>query len=192
MRIMIIGVADASRRMLFRGRCRFLPCMAAVMLILSASTGLRAENFDVYPFATPEEAARFDALTAELRCPKCQNQSIADSNAPIAQDLRARTHELMRAGRSDEEIIVYLTERYGEFVRYRPPLNAVTALLWIGPFLLLLLAVTVIVLRVRRRAGVSPTTLPTDAPENSIAGAAADTEKVRAILKRFVEPEPRS
>lgn len=162
------------------------------LMLLAGVSGSHAENFDVYPFETTGEEARFDALIAELRCPKCQNQSIADSNAPIAQDLRARTYELVRDGRSDEEIITHLTERYGDFIRYRPPLNAVTVLLWIGPFLLLLLAGTVIVLRLRRRTLLRAATSTTDFPENHVADAAVDAEKVRKILGRFVEQEPRA
>lgn len=141
-----------------------------------------AENFDLYPFESPEEEARFDRLTQELRCPKCQNQSLADSNAPIAQDLRKRTYELVRAGRSDEQIVAYLKERYGEFITYRPAFNAVTALLWTGPFLLLLVAGGVLVFRLRRRAAAAAATGE---------GALTDADRVRDILNRF-DREPRA
>lgn len=122
----------------------------AVLLGLAAAFAA-AENFDLYEFESPEQEARFEALIAELRCPKCQNQNLADSNAPIAKDLRGRTWELVREGRSDEEIVRHLKERYGEFITYRPPLNAVTLLLWAGPFLLLLVVSGVLVVRLRRR-----------------------------------------
>lgn len=135
-----------------------------------------AENFDLYSFESPEEEARFDRLIQELRCPKCQNQSLADSNAPIAQDLRKRTYELLRAGRSDEQIVAYLKERYGEFITYRPAFNAVTALLWTGPFLLLLVTGGVLVFRLRRRAATTAA---------MGEGALTDADRVRDILNRF-------
>jgi cytochrome c-type biogenesis protein CcmH len=147
--------------------------MCAAVLLLCALP-LHAENFDVYPFASAEEEARFDRLTHELRCPKCQNQSIADSNAPIALDLRQRTYELVREGNSDEEIVNYLKERYGDFITYRPPFNAVTVMLWAGPFLLLMLAVVVLLLLRRRRP-------PAGSP-------AVSGESVSAILARHDTP----
>ncbi len=94
---------------------------------------------------------RFHSLTAELRCLVCQNQSIADSHAPLAQDLRKQVREMMLAGRSDAEIRDYMTERYGDFVLYRPPMKPLTWALWFGPFLFLLLGL-VAAWRLRRPA----------------------------------------
>jgi cytochrome c-type biogenesis protein CcmH len=96
------------------------------------------------------EEARFHALTAELRCVQCQNQSLADSNAQIAHDLRREVLDLMQQGRSDAQIKQFLVERYGEFVLYRPQLEQRTWLLWFGPLALLLIGVA-IVLRMLRR-----------------------------------------
>lgn len=149
--------------------------VAAILLALCALVA-RAENFDLYQFENAEQEARFDALIEELRCPKCQNQNLADSNAPIARDLRERTYELVREGRSDEEIVNYLRDRYGDFITYRPPLNAVTLLLWAGPFLLLVVVGTVLLLRVRKRAAT--------------AGAAIDRPdpgQVQDILRRYAD-----
>ena len=98
------------------------------------------------------EERRFNALLAELRCVMCQNQSLADSNAQIAHDLRREVFDLMRGGRSDREIKDFLVERYGDFVLYQPPLGAATWLLWFGPGLLLLAGAAVIVRVVRRRS----------------------------------------
>lgn len=84
------------------------------------------------------QEARYQALIAELRCLVCQNQTIAESSAPLAVDLRNQVKTQIVAGRSQAEIIDYLTQRYGDFVLYRPPFKASTALLWLGPFLLLL------------------------------------------------------
>lgn len=91
-------------------------------------------------FADPALAARYEALTRELRCLVCQNQSIADSHATLATDLRREVREQLERGASDAEIVAFMTARYGDYVLYRPPLTATTVLLWAGPFLLLGLA----------------------------------------------------
>ena len=96
--------------------------------------------------------ARLQAIAGELRCVVCQNQSVADSQAPLAEDLRQRIREQLKAGRSPEEIRRYMTDRYGDFVLYRPPVNARTALLWFGPGLLLLAGLVALVVVRRRRS----------------------------------------
>jgi len=105
---------------------------------------------DIYQFDSNAQQDRFHRLTEELRCPKCQNQSIADSDAEISQDMRERVARMIREGHSDEEIVGFFVARYGDFVSYRPPLNAKTAILWVGPLSLLLLGGVGIVLLVRR------------------------------------------
>jgi len=95
--------------------------------------------------------SRVRALAAELRCVVCQNQTIADSNAGLAEDLRRQIGEMLDRGMSDAEILDYMTQRYGDFVRYRPPLKAGTALLWGGPALLLAGAFGALALTLRRR-----------------------------------------
>ncbi|RBG52033.1 cytochrome c-type biogenesis protein CcmH, partial [Xanthomonas oryzae pv. oryzae] len=107
-------------------------------------------------YASAEEEARFHALTAELRCVQCQNQSLADSNAQIAQDLRREVLALMHEGRSDAQIRQFLVARYGEFVLYRPRVESRTWLLWFGPLLVLLLGVGAVVLVVRKRSAAAP------------------------------------
>ena len=119
-----------------------------VLLIPLASLQANAV-IETYEFSTPELEVRYKALSQELRCPKCQNQNIADSNAPISRDLRAIVHEQLEAGASDEEIIVYLVDRYGEFVRYRPGVDNNTFWLWSAPLILLLMALTVVWLQIR-------------------------------------------
>jgi len=113
-----------------------------------------AAVIETYEFSSPELEARYRALSQELRCPKCQNQNIADSNAPIAQDLRKQLYQQLEAGASDAEILEYMVARYGEFVRYRPEMAGPTLILWLAPVLLLALAVlgAVIVVRSRRTA----------------------------------------
>ncbi len=92
----------------------------------------------------PVLEARLKAMSQELRCLVCQNQTLSDSNAPLAEDLRKEIRTQMRAGKSDKEVIDYLVARYGDFVRYRPPVNSNTALLWFGPFLLLIIGAFVL------------------------------------------------
>jgi len=115
-------------------------------------------------YASVEEEARFHALTAELRCVQCQNQSLADSNAQIAQDLRREVLALMHEGRSDAQIRQFLGARYGEFVLYRPRVEARTWLLWFGPLLVFLLGVGAVVQVVRKHSTSTPA-LPTDEQE---------------------------
>ncbi len=105
--------------------------------------------------ADPALEARMVRVTSELRCLVCQNQTIADSHADLAVDLRRQVREQLQAGRSDAEIVDYMTARYGDFVLYRPPFKATTVLLWLGPALMLAggAAVLVVVLRRRGRLG---------------------------------------
>ena len=106
--------------------------------------------------ADPALEARMTRITAELRCLVCQNQTIADSNAGLAVDLRRETRELLRQGKSDEEIVAYMTARYGDFVLYRPPLKGTTVFLWAGPFLFLLGGFYLLARLLRRRRVAAP------------------------------------
>jgi cytochrome c-type biogenesis protein CcmH len=90
-------------------------------------------------------------ITSELRCLVCQNQTIADSNASLAVDLRREARALIKQGKSDQEVVAYMTDRYGDFVLYRPPLKATTLLLWFGPALMLVGGAAVLVIVLRRR-----------------------------------------
>jgi cytochrome c-type biogenesis protein CcmH len=103
----------------------------------------------------PALEQRLLALTADLRCVVCQNESLAESRAPLARDLRQEVRELMRQGRSDAEVVAYLTARYGDFVLYRPPLKPATYLLWFGPALFLGIGGSVWYLAIRRRQRVA-------------------------------------
>jgi cytochrome c-type biogenesis protein CcmH len=89
-------------------------------------------------------------MIAQLRCLVCQNQNLADSNADLAKDLRARTYQMISAGSTDDEIAEFMTARYGDFVLYRPPLRLRTALLWLGPFAILLVALVIFFFTVRK------------------------------------------
>jgi len=96
-------------------------------------------EIEVYQFTSPELELRYQSLTEELRCLVCQNQNIADSHAELAQDLRRKVYEMLNSGKSNTQIIDYMTERYGDFVLYRPPFNARTIILWFTPVLALLI-----------------------------------------------------
>lgn len=117
---------------------------------------------------TPEQDARYRSLIHELRCLVCQNQTIADSNADLAKDLRDQVHGQIAAGASDADIRRYVTERYGDFVLYKPPLSARTVVLWAGPFLMLAGALLIALRMLRRRPASGP--------------AAADTARLSRIL----------
>ena len=107
------------------------------------------------PFSSAEQQARYERLVAELRCPKCQNQNLADSNAAIAEDMREKTYQLVLEGRSDEEIVAYFVARYGDFVTFRPPAHGIGFWVWLAPLLVMLIAVGVFVFRVARAGAAS-------------------------------------
>ncbi|MGC4095978.1 MAG: cytochrome c-type biogenesis protein CcmH [Nitrospira sp.] len=100
----------------------------------------------------PAVEARLKHLAVELRCLVCQNQTLADSNAPLAEDLRREVRDMIVKDMSDKDIIEFLVARYGDFVLYRPPLKPTTTLLWVGPFVLLAIGATVLVITLRRRS----------------------------------------
>lgn len=109
-----------------------------VLCLFLLSQSVHAE-IEVYQFANPALELRYQTLTEELRCLVCQNQNIADSHAELAQDLRRKVYEKLNAGESNSQIIDYMTERYGDFVLYRPPFNVKTLILWLAPVLTLLI-----------------------------------------------------
>lgn len=128
----------------------WLQVMALGLLLLAAGTALAGAPDE--PFDDPELEDRYHRLVDELRCLVCQNESIAESNAELAQDLRAQTREMLREGATDEEIKDYMTQRYGDFVLYRPPMTASTIALWSGPAVILLVAAIGLFVALRRRS----------------------------------------
>ena len=108
--------------------------------------------FSVLAQEDPALERRVASLAHELRCLVCQNQTLADSNAPLAQDLRNQIREQLKAGKSERDVIDFMVARYGDFVLYRPPFKAATVALWTGPFVLLLLGAWLLVRRVRKKA----------------------------------------
>lgn len=133
--------------------------LAALALALSAATAFAQVDTPKPPIALDAaQEAQYKALLPDLRCLVCQNESLADSTAPLAQDLKYEVRGLVAQGRSDAEIKKYLTDRYGDFVLFRPPFDPRTLLLWLGPALLVLLGLAVLALQLRRaRRAVPPT-----------------------------------
>lgn len=134
---------------------QILVLMLALMLGTSAAfaAGPAPEDsfaMDVQGRLNPAQEARYQKLTRELRCLVCMNETIADSTAALANDMRMQVRKQLVAGRSDKQILKYLTDRYGDFVLYNPPFKRVTVLLWLGPLILVLLALALALAYVRR------------------------------------------
>jgi cytochrome c-type biogenesis protein CcmH len=138
---------------------------AAAGPVATAAPGFAAEATPA-----PEQALRLDArlhaLAQQLRCVVCQNQSLADSHAPLALDMKAELRRQLAAGRSDDEVVAHLVDRYGDFVRYRPPLRAATALLWAGPALLLAGGLWLLRRTLRQRAAAPDAAFDTAVNDN--------------------------
>ena len=132
--------------------------LLSVLLLCLAATGLRAQLRQpaVDEPVDPVVEQRLAKLSHELRCLVCQNETLAESRADLAEDLRREIREQIRAGKSDQEIIAFLTQRYGEFILYRPPVKPKTYLLWFGPFVLLLAGLFILFRYVKRRRDLIP------------------------------------
>ncbi|MEZ5523916.1 MAG: cytochrome c-type biogenesis protein [Pseudomonadales bacterium] len=123
-------------------------------LFLLIAVSLTSQSFaaiDTYEFADEQTRERFYRLNHELRCPKCQNQSLADSNSPISMDLRREVYRLLEEGKNDREIKDYLVDRYGEYILYRPELSPHTLMLWLAPLILLLIGAVALIVLIKRR-----------------------------------------
>jgi len=129
---------------------KFLVVLFVFMVTVISSQAI-ASPADTYVFKDKVTEIRFNALNKELRCPKCQNQNLADSNSPIAADLRREVYELLQQGKADIEIVDFMVARYGEFVLYRPRVSSLTYILWYGPAGLLFVGVIVVVIILRRK-----------------------------------------
>ncbi|MGE0483619.1 MAG: cytochrome c-type biogenesis protein [Gammaproteobacteria bacterium] len=148
----------------------------AVLLTALAPLPLHAADTPL-GFDDPALQARYDDLLAELRCLVCQNQSLADSHADLAQDLRDEVHRLLATGASDDAVREFMVARYGDFVLYEPPLKATTVALWSAPALLVMVAGVIVVRRARR--GQEPPPAPLDEAERDRLAALLDAERRR-------------
>ncbi len=131
--------------------CNFGTSIFWLILLSVMTFSTLASPVDTYEFIDPVTEKRFNSLNKELRCPKCQNQNLADSNSPIAADLRREVYELLNQGKADLVIMDYMVKRYGDFVLYRPRVNSLTYILWFGPALLILCGIFVVIFIVRRK-----------------------------------------
>ncbi|MEM6049193.1 cytochrome c-type biogenesis protein [Erwinia sp. P7711] len=124
----------------------------SLMVALLISFAAAADNIDTYKFNSVEQEQQYRHLTESLRCPKCQNNSIADSNAMIASDMRLKVYELLQQGQTPDQVKQYMVARYGNFVTYEPPVMPSTIILWAGPALFVIIGALVIILRSRKRS----------------------------------------
>lgn len=129
--------------------------LLALFLLLGA---FATANVNIYPFSDQVKEKRFNSLITDLRCPKCQNQNLADSDAPLSTDLKNRVYSMINDGRSDSEILTFMVDRYGDFVLYTPPVKPLTWFLWFGPAAILI--VVLISVFARRRKPVNETVQP--------------------------------
>jgi cytochrome c-type biogenesis protein CcmH len=120
-----------------------------IVVLLFSSTALYA-GIEINTFESTQQEADYNELVDELRCLVCQNQNLADSNAELARDLRKEVHTMLTDGSNKQEVIDFMVARYGDFVLYRPPMQSNTAVLWIGPFVILAIGILAAFLFVRR------------------------------------------
>jgi len=157
------------------------------------STSLRAE-IDLYKFKDEESRLNYSALTKELRCPKCQNQDIADSNAPIASDMRREVHRLLEEGKSPAEVVDFMIDRFGEFVTYKPKVAPATYALWYGPWVLVFCGGLLIYFMIRRRTNGTPNEEVPESNPSEPASSSTDGQnlKVKALLDRYASDDKNS
>lgn len=134
--------------------------VASMMMSMTAFAVIEIHEFD-----SPEQEQQFHELNQTLRCPKCQNNTIGDSNAELALDLREKVYEMTKEGKSKQEIVDYMVARYGNFVTYQPPFTAATAILWLGPLCVVLIGFSFILTRSRRKPAKTATGKPLSAEE---------------------------
>ena len=123
-----------------------------LLLACSFNVSFAQSEFDRYPFASSQQEQRFNAITKEMRCTVCQNQTVYDSMAPLALDLREQIYLMVESGKTDTEIIEFMTYRYGDYIFYRPPVKLNTLVLWFGPGIMLLIGMTFIARRVKNQS----------------------------------------
>lgn len=148
--------------------------LALMLLLCFVPAAPAAET--MHPFENPQQEARYERLTGQLRCLVCQGQSIDDSGSKLAKDMRDKVFELLAAGRTDQEVIDYMTSRYGDFVLYRPPVEPKTWLLWFGPFVLIVFGVTVVLVMARRRSSAGRAGLD-EGERDRLAALLADDDR---------------
>jgi cytochrome c-type biogenesis protein CcmH len=150
---------------------RLIQAILLALLLLPTAVTV-AYTLEEFEFDSPEQQEEFRELIAKLRCLVCQNESLAGSQAELAQDLRNEVYEMMRAGRSKDEILDFLVARYGDFVLYDPPLKPSTYLLWFGPFVLIAIGAFVVIRTIQRKK---------ETPEPTVSDA--ERARIEQLLK---------
>lgn len=140
----------------------------ATLTMLFLAQQVSASPVETFEFKDDVTKIRFQVLSKELRCPKCQNQNLADSNSPIAADLRRELYHLLQQGKADSEIIDYMVARYGEFVLYRPRVSSLTYVLWFGPGVLILIGIVVVTVIVRKKPAAKEKLALSDTQQNKL------------------------
>jgi cytochrome c-type biogenesis protein CcmH len=133
------------------GRFRTVNFSVYLFCLMFFFSPLAFSAADLFEFDNAQQEQTFQDLTKQLRCPKCQNQNIADSNAELAEDLRNKTYQLVKEGKNEEEVVAYMVARFGNFVRYDPPMTPATIFLWLGPLLFILVGFYFIYALVKRQ-----------------------------------------
>ncbi len=151
--------------------------MRIAIIMLFASFCALAQ--DIRPFDNEQQRQLFNQLTEELRCPQCQNQNIADSNAIVAVDMREKTYQLVREGKDRAQVLDYMIGRYGDFVHYQPPLNRFTLWLWLAPLLMLVLLL-----------GVGAYRRASKANDTEIAGHNPSAAELDSLIDRYRSKKP--
>jgi cytochrome c-type biogenesis protein CcmH len=143
------------------------------IILLLALSSITYAGVEYREFANPEQQEAYENLTSELRCLVCQNQTIADSNAELAADLRRQVYEMLQQGKSKQDIAQFMTARYGDFVLYNPPFKLKTGLLWIGPVVFLLIGLIAVFLFTRRKKTAA-----------TVEISAEKQQKIRSLLEK--------
>ncbi len=143
------------------------------LMVISLANQVNASPVETFEFKDEVTKIRFQALSKELRCPKCQNQNLADSNSPIAADLRRELYNLLQQGKADSEIVDFMVNRYGEFVLYRPRVSSLTYILWFGPAVLIFIGIIVVIVIIRKKK----------TPKEKLALSDAQQDKLKDLLK---------
>jgi cytochrome c-type biogenesis protein CcmH len=152
--------------------------MKPLLFILLLVISINSHAVDSRQLSDPKQQESYETLTKELRCLVCQNQTIADSNAELASDLRRQVYEMLQQGKSEQEIIRYMTDRYGEFVLYKPAFAGKTSLLWIAPVVFLFMGLMMVFFIIRRKRATAQ--IQVDALEIK----SEKQKKVRSLLEK--------
>lgn len=156
--------------------------MKYCLLLLCLFSSLSMAVVETYDFDNEVDRNRYHQFVDELRCPKCQNQNLAGSNAPIAKDLRRELHRLLQDGQTDTQIVEFMVDRYGDFVLYRPRFNAETAVLWLAPAIFLIVGLIVLIMVFKRQRPLVSTA------DKSTALDADEQQRLTALLNDKDKP----